>query len=108
MGKGGRVHSSQSYVKLGSDVGRDDQSRAKKGYIPLMVGKDHETMERLDIPTKIVEHPCVVNLLETSADEFGYSNQGPIKIRCDPDSFKQMVKRISKERRLDRSFTFPF
>ncbi|KAK4743378.1 hypothetical protein SAY87_001379 [Trapa incisa] len=110
MGKGVSVHSSSrpSYVRLGSIGCRDDQNRPRKGYVPLMVGKDHEVMERLDIPTKIIDHPHIVGLLESSADEFGYSHQGPIKIRCDPDLFKQMVKRISKETKFDRSFSFPF
>ncbi|OWM78776.1 hypothetical protein CDL15_Pgr002947 [Punica granatum] len=108
MGKGSKVHSSRSYVKLDSVSCQDDQNRPRKGYVPVMVGKDQEMMERLDIPTKIVEHPYIVNLLEMSADEFGYGQQGLIRIQDDPDSFKQMVKRIAKERRLDRSFSFPF
>ncbi|KAK4784144.1 hypothetical protein SAY86_018512 [Trapa natans] len=110
MGKDGRVYSSPqpNYARLDSSGCRDDQNRPRKGYVPLMIGKDDETMERLAVRTKIIDHPHIANLLESSADEFGYSQQGPVKIRCDPDLFKQMVRRISKETRLDRSFSFPF
>ncbi|KAI6673236.1 hypothetical protein NL676_001142 [Syzygium grande] len=91
-------HSSSSpvpYVKLSGDP---SENRVRKGYVPVLVGTDAAAMERLHLPTKLVGHPFVVALLELSANEFGYEQQGLLRIPYDPDCFKQMMRRISKKK----------
>lgn len=107
MGRGrgrGKIHSYpsfSSYVKLDVSAGgsRDDRTGTPKGCVPVLVGKDDDSMERFHVPTKLMEHPYIVDLLEMSAREFGYNQKGLIKIEFEAECFKQMVKRISKERR---------
>ncbi|KAF8007753.1 hypothetical protein BT93_K1676 [Corymbia citriodora subsp. variegata] len=82
------------YMKLS---GESSENRVRKGYIPVLVGKDAVTMERLHVPTKLMGHPFVAALLELSANEFGYEQQGLLRIPYDPDCFKQMIRRISKK-----------
>ncbi|OWM78775.1 hypothetical protein CDL15_Pgr002946 [Punica granatum] len=94
MGKFGRTYNSPlAYQKINS------QTRARRGFVPMLVGRDSDAMERLHVPTKLVEHPYIAALLDMSADDFGYGQDGLIRIRFDADCFKQMVKRISKEKR---------
>ncbi|KAK3404931.1 hypothetical protein EUGRSUZ_K01226 [Eucalyptus grandis] len=83
------------YVKLSRE---SSENRVRKGYVPVLVGKEAATTERLHIPTKLMGHPSVAALLELSANEFGYEQQGLLRIPYDPDSFKQMMKRISKNK----------
>ncbi|KAL3715211.1 hypothetical protein ACJRO7_007015 [Eucalyptus globulus] len=83
------------YRKLSRDT---SENLVRKGYVPVMVGKDAATMERLHVPTKLVGHPFVVALLELSANEFGYGQRGLLRIPYDPECFKQMIRRISKKK----------
>ncbi|KAK9284116.1 hypothetical protein L1049_023283 [Liquidambar formosana] len=82
-----------AYGRLSSDDSEED--RVRKGHIPVLVGKE-EVMERLLIPTKLIKHPFIVALLEMSAHEFGYGQQGTLKIPYDAECFKRMIKMISK------------
>ncbi|KAK4757325.1 hypothetical protein SAY87_018626 [Trapa incisa] len=59
----------------------------RQGYVPMMVGMgDESTMKRVEVPIKFLHHTCIVQLLDASVEEFGYS-KGLIKIKYDPDSF---------------------
>lgn len=78
-------------LKRGGDDG------ARKGYVPLMVGAAEELSERVMVPMKLIDHPYIVELLEMSADEFGYQNGGLIKIQYDVHCFKRMVDILSKK-----------
>ena len=85
-----------AYMRLSSSfetIGRSD--RIRKGYVPVLVGKEDD-MEKLWLPTKLICHPSIVALLNNSADEFGYAQQGLLKItQVDVDQFKTMIKTIS-------------
>lgn len=72
-----------------------DQDRAPKGYVPVLAGKD-EMMERFLLRVKLFNDPRIVMLLEKAADEFGYKQEGILRIPCDLDYFRQVVGDISK------------
>lgn len=70
--------------------------KVRKGYVPVLVGREEEKMEKVWLPTKLIAHPRVVALLNTSADEFGYSHhQGLLRITHDVAPFKSMIQSIS-------------
>ncbi|KDO35835.1 hypothetical protein CISIN_1g035599mg [Citrus sinensis] len=48
-------------------------------------------MERVLIPTKLIDHPYIVSLLELSAKEFGYHQQGLLQVPYDANCLKKMV-----------------
>lgn len=77
---------------------RNDQAEAKgfvrKGFVPLHVGTNDEAMERICIPLKLINHPCFVYLLDQSAKEFGYNQEGLLRISCDVDKFKDILDSI--------------
>lgn len=75
----------------------------RKGYVPVLVGKegdgDDDLMEKLWIPIKLINHPRIVALLNHSADEFGFRQQGLLKIITqDLHHFKGMVESLSSHR----------
>ncbi|KAI9176892.1 hypothetical protein LWI28_008372 [Acer negundo] len=70
-----------------------------------MVGSE-EVMERIMVPTKLIDPPYKIELLELSAKEYGYNHQGFLKIQYDDHSFKMMVEIISKDRQLNYSKPF--
>ncbi|RWR85747.1 auxin-responsive protein SAUR71 [Cinnamomum micranthum f. kanehirae] len=69
------------------------KSGVPRGYVPMLVGSE---MERFLVHTKLLRHPSMVALLEMAALEFGYEQEGILKIPCDPGYFSQVVKVISK------------
>lgn len=86
---------STMYMRLTRNKVEED--RARKGYVPVLVGKE-AMMERILLPTKLIEHPYVVSLLELSAKEYGYEQQGLLQIPYDADCFKRIIESISKEK----------
>ncbi|KAF3443557.1 hypothetical protein FNV43_RR13244 [Rhamnella rubrinervis] len=58
---------------------RSSGGKVRKGYVPVLVGTDGDKMEKLWLPTKLITHPHVVALLNTSADEFGYAHHQGIR-----------------------------
>ncbi|CAL5190545.1 unnamed protein product [Lathyrus oleraceus] len=67
--------------------------QTNKGLVPLVVGKGKEKdMKRIWVSIKVIHHPKIVELLEQSAKEYGYKQQGVLRIRCDVDNFKAIVE----------------
>ena len=85
--------SSPNYRRLSEG---ENENRVAKGRIPVLVGLDMEAMERVSLPAKLIKHPYIVGLLELSAHEFGYSQQGTLRLQCEVCSFKRMIRLISK------------
>lgn len=75
---------------------QDKDNCVRKGRIPVLVGLDIEGMERVYVPVKVMKHPYVIGLLEIAAHEFGYVQQGTLRLRCEVCSFKRMIDLISK------------
>ncbi|KAH7578443.1 hypothetical protein ACOSQ2_000298 [Xanthoceras sorbifolium] len=94
---------STMYMRL-SGAAKVEEDGSRKGYVPLLVGSE-EVIERILVPTKLIDHPYIVELLELSANEYGYKHQGLLKIQYDADCFKRMVEIISKHRQYPKAFT---
>lgn len=75
----------------------EERESVRKGYVPVLVGKEGD-MEKLWIPIKLISHPSIVSLLSRSAHEFGFQQQGLLKIKHDVHVFKVMIKSLSKRK----------
>ncbi|CAO2834794.1 unnamed protein product [Amaranthus hypochondriacus] len=71
------------------------ESKLRKGYVPLLVGKYEEEKERFMVPLKFMNHPSLIALLQLSSNEFGYHLQGVIPIPCQPHQFRLLIEKIS-------------
>ncbi|ESR50372.1 hypothetical protein CICLE_v10033958mg [Citrus x clementina] len=89
---------STMYVRLTGYKLDDEDHRARKGYVPVLVGQEEMVMERVLIPTKLIDHPYIVSLLELSAKEFGYHQQGLLQIPYDANCLKKMVHIITRDK----------
>lgn len=85
------------YVRLRSDEIQEKDQAICKGYVPVLVGNE-EIMEKILIPMKLIKHPCLVTLLDFSAHELGYNQQGNLRILCQVESFKRMLHILSKRK----------
>ena len=70
----------------------------RKGYVPVLVGTDNEDMERLCIPVKLINHPCLVSLLDDYVRDFGHNQQGLLRVSYNADKFKELLKSLSKRK----------
>lgn len=84
------------YVRLSSKKWKEEEAVLRKGCVPVLVGKEEMSMERHHIHTNLLNHPYISALLELSALEFGFQQQGLLKIPCDAECFKRIIKMISK------------
>uniref|UniRef100_A0A803M4P3 Uncharacterized protein n=1 Tax=Chenopodium quinoa TaxID=63459 RepID=A0A803M4P3_CHEQI len=84
-----------------SRVCRDEVDRRKhevrKGYVPVMVRKCVEEEERFMVPLGWMNHPCIVNLLQLSANEFGCHQQGVIQIPLEEEAYEEIEEEAPKD-----------
>lgn len=77
------------------DIIHNSTHEIKKGYVPFIVGLYEEEEERFIVPVGWMNHVCIVSLLQLSANEFGYHQQGVIHIPCEPHHFRLVMEHIA-------------
>ncbi|PWA96237.1 small auxin-up RNA [Artemisia annua] len=71
-------------------------SLVPKGYVPISVGVNDETTRRFIIHTSTLSHTDFVELLCRSAEEYGFSNDGVLRIPYEPRAFEEWMKKEGK------------
>lgn len=59
-----------------------------RGYLPVYVGPDEK---RYIIPMVYLSMPDFVSLMEIAAEEFGFQQEGGLKIPCDKEDFEEIL-----------------
>ncbi|RWR81898.1 LOW QUALITY PROTEIN: auxin-responsive protein SAUR71-like protein [Cinnamomum micranthum f. kanehirae] len=80
-----KIHRSSSKLMK---VGRSGQ--VPEGHLPVYVG---EEKERFVVSFKLLNHPMFLELLNRSANEYGYEQQGVLRIPCNVSVFQQHLLR---------------
>ncbi|GAB4859927.1 hypothetical protein Ancab_011406 [Ancistrocladus abbreviatus] len=88
-----KPHSFSRYVRF-SNLKNNE---TRKGYVPVVVGVT-EITEKFMVQTRLMKHPSIVSLLELSASEFGYDQQGVIQIPCEPEFFRELIDNIARKK----------
>ncbi|KAL7180540.1 hypothetical protein ACSBR1_043691 [Camellia fascicularis] len=63
---------------------------APKGYVPILVGLSSET-KRFMVHTTALSDAEFLELLCKSAEEFGFYNEGVLRIPCEAQAFEEMM-----------------
>ncbi|KAJ1383113.1 Small auxin-up RNA [Sesbania bispinosa] len=74
-----------------------EEARSRRGYVPVLVGKGEEDIEKIWVTIKEIQHVTIVELLKQYADQYGYHQQGLLRIIYDVDSFKAILHNISNK-----------
>ncbi|RWW07313.1 hypothetical protein GW17_00029310 [Ensete ventricosum] len=74
------------------------EEKIPKGYVPMLVGDEEDQAERFLVHVKLLNDRRFVALMEMAAGEFGYNQQGIIRMPCNAQHFQRMVDGISKTR----------
>ncbi|CAK8561405.1 unnamed protein product [Lathyrus sativus] len=62
-----------------------------EGHVPVYVG---EEMQRFVLNAELLNHPVFVNLLNLSAQEYGYKQKGVLRIPCRVSVFEQVLEAV--------------
>nr|GEV52955.1 auxin-responsive protein SAUR71-like [Tanacetum cinerariifolium] len=62
-----------------------------EGHLPVYVGDE---MERFVVSADLLNHPIFINLLNKSAQEYGYEQQGVLRIPCHVILFEQVLEAL--------------
>ncbi|KAK9683943.1 hypothetical protein RND81_10G176800 [Saponaria officinalis] len=62
-----------------------------KGFLAVHVG---EEMKRFVIPTNYLKHPAFCLLLKEAEDEFGFQQEGVLRIPCEVDVFEDILSGV--------------
>lgn len=68
-----------------------------RGYIPVAVGVDEET-KRFMVHTKALSNAEFLQFLRRSEEEYGFCNQGILRIQYDAKAFEEWLRTSSKHR----------
>ncbi|OIT02027.1 PREDICTED: auxin-responsive protein SAUR72-like [Nicotiana attenuata] len=72
--------------------GKPGSDEVPEGYVPVYVG---EEMERFIVSAELLNHPIFVNLLDKSAQEYGYEQKGVLRIPCHVIVFERALQALS-------------
>ncbi|XP_022147859.1 auxin-responsive protein SAUR71 [Momordica charantia] len=95
-----RVADSSQYCLLRSDSQSATKLRRSRilrsatvpqGHVPVYVG---EEMERFVVSAQLLNHPIFVELLNKSAQEYGYEQKGVLHIPCHVLLFERVLEAL--------------
>ena len=78
-------------VKLRRRAVEEETAVVPSGHVPVYVG---EEMERFVVSAELLNHPVFVELLEKSAQEYGYEQKGALRIPCHVLLFERLLEAL--------------
>ncbi|XP_020594870.1 auxin-induced protein 6B-like [Phalaenopsis equestris] len=78
-----------------SETSSELNSNVPKGYFVLCVGTQ---MKRFRVPMEFLENKAFQVLLQEAEEEFGFQNEGVLRIPCDVAMFENVVKIVDKKK----------
>ncbi|XP_071725765.1 auxin-responsive protein SAUR71-like [Rutidosis leptorrhynchoides] len=95
-----RVADSSPYSLLRSESRQSQSFRTTEprrsgtvpvGHLPVYVGDE---MQRFVVSADLLKHPIFLNLLNESAQEYGYEQQGVLRIPCHVYAFERFLEAV--------------
>lgn len=86
-----------SFTEVVSAGGASSHSNdvVPKGFLAVCVGKE---LKRFVIPTEHLAHQAFGFLLQEAEEEFGFQQEGVLKIPCDVPVFEKILKLVEEKR----------
>ncbi|KDP25041.1 hypothetical protein JCGZ_22576 [Jatropha curcas] len=78
-----------------SDVSAASNDVVPKGFLAVCVGKE---LKRYVIPTEYLGHQAFGMLLREAEEEFGFQQEGVLKIPCQVSVFEKILKVVEEKR----------
>ncbi|CAO2176881.1 unnamed protein product [Urochloa humidicola] len=90
----------KAFPSFVSSVTRDDK-RIPKGYLPIVLVRDDKAGNeetRVLVRVKDLKEPCMAELLELAEKQFGYGQQGVLRVPCDEQRFDHVINMARKSK----------
>jgi hypothetical protein len=65
----------------------DEREKVPRGHVPMVTGCG----ERVMVPVRLLTHPCIAELLDMAAQQYGYGQPGVLRIPCEAGHFRAVV-----------------
>ncbi|WCJ37162.1 SAUR-like auxin-responsive protein family [Euphorbia peplus] len=78
-----------------SNCSTSNESAVPKGFLAVCVG---EEMKRFVIPMEYLRHQAFGRLLREAEEEFGFQQQGVLKIPCQVSVFERILKNVQENK----------
>lgn len=85
------LRSQSTAARRPSESMRKRSGGVPEGHLPVYVG---EEMERFIVSAELLNHPIFVMLLNKSAQEYGYEQQGVLRIPCHVFLFERVLETL--------------
>ncbi|CAN1143827.1 Auxin-responsive protein SAUR71, partial [Linum perenne] len=80
---------SNASSRNGNDVSSASNGAVPKGYVAVSVGGE---MKRYVVPTEYLGHVAFRQLLREAEEEFGFQQEGVLRIPCEVGAFEEILK----------------
>uniref|UniRef100_A0A0D9ZI29 Auxin responsive protein n=1 Tax=Oryza glumipatula TaxID=40148 RepID=A0A0D9ZI29_9ORYZ len=73
--------------------GGDDDDECNvfpRGYVPIVAGSGDG--ERVLVPVSLLGDPCIAELLDMAAQQYGYGQPGVLRVPCDAERLRRVVE----------------
>ncbi|CAM0875562.1 unnamed protein product [Alopecurus aequalis] len=74
----------------------NEREKAPRGYVPMVTGSG----ERVLVPVRLLGAPCIAELLDKAAEQYGYRQPGVLRIPGDAGQFQRLIDCAVAESRL--------
>ncbi|XP_044956064.1 auxin-responsive protein SAUR71-like [Hordeum vulgare subsp. vulgare] len=79
-------------LSLSDRVSDSNNGGVPRGCVPvLVVGIGNEECERFVVRVEALRHPLLAELLEMAAQEFGYKQEGILRVPCAVHQFRKAL-----------------
>uniref|UniRef100_A0ACD5X6V1 Uncharacterized protein n=1 Tax=Avena sativa TaxID=4498 RepID=A0ACD5X6V1_AVESA len=65
----------------------NEREKVPRGHVPVVTVSG----ERVLVPVRLLSAPCIAELLDMAAEQYGYGQPGALRIPCDAAHFRQVV-----------------
>ncbi|KAF7047149.1 hypothetical protein CFC21_056106 [Triticum aestivum] len=65
----------------------DELEKVPRGHVPMVTGCG----ARVVVPVRLLREPCIAELLDMAAQQYGYGQPGVLRILCDAGHFRRVV-----------------
>ncbi|XVF74187.1 hypothetical protein PTKIN_Ptkin13bG0089900 [Pterospermum kingtungense] len=76
------------------------RSDVPHGHFPVYVGNDQTTTQRFIVSAEMLRHPIFVELLNRSAQEYGYEQRGVLRIPINVVVFELVIESLRQGQEL--------
>ncbi|GAA0159197.1 hypothetical protein LIER_38815 [Lithospermum erythrorhizon] len=90
-----------SFTEISMSSNSSSNDGIPKGFLAVSVGRDEENKKKFVIPMEYLGHQAFAVLLREAEEEFGFQQEGVLKIPCEVAMFEKILKMVQQKKKND-------